>query len=196
MQYITSQFANPRGFVGFITGTIMAYENRERNRWAISLLELQRTDHVLELGFGPGSAIEQMAQCVTSGHVVGVDTSETMVQLASRRNATLIRAGRVELRQGSATAIPYPNTTFDKVLAVNSFQIWRDSLAGLEEIKRVLKPHGLVVITIQPVWDKSEAFARRTGDELLAKLSQAGFRNVHLKTKALKPMVVSGIGVR
>lgn len=194
---ITSQFQHPRGFLGNIAGMIRAWENRERNALVIELLDVQRADYILEIGFGPGWAIQQVSLRAVEGFVAGVDVSETMVRQASQRNAAAIRAGRVELKQGSAAARPYGDAVFDKAFAVNAFQIWPEPLEGLKEIRRVLKPGGRVVITIQPVWDKTPAFAQKVGDELIAQLNRAGFKLVRLEVKQLQSgITVSGIGVK
>ncbi len=175
----------------------MAWENRERNTWVIELLDVQPADSILEIGFGPGWAIQQAARLATKGLVAGADVSKAMVQQAGQRNAAMIRAGRVELKQGSAAALPYGDAAFDKVFAVNSFQIWPEPLAGLKEIRRVLKPGGRVVITLQPVWDKTPAFAQKVGDEVVAQLNRAGFNQVRLETRQLRSgITVSGVGVK
>jgi len=191
----TAQFAHPQGALGRFVGTIMALKNQERNLWAISLLNLQRRDHVLEIGFGPGWAIQQIAARTTPGFVTGVDPSEVMVAQASARNAAAIRAGRVKLHHGPNAPLPYAEAHFDKVLAVNSMQFWPEALAGLQEVRRVTKPGGLVVIAIQPMWVKTGDEARLVGDELFAQLTKAGFQQVRLETLPLKPLVLSGIGV-
>jgi ubiquinone/menaquinone biosynthesis C-methylase UbiE len=191
-----SQFKYPQGFLGGVAGWLMALKNRERNAWAVGLLDLQRSDHVLEIGFGPGWAIQQMAARATTGFVAGVDPSEVMVRQASRRNAAALRAGRVELRQSFNAPLPYGDARFDKVLAVNSMQFWPDALAGLQEVRRVLKPGGRVVITVQPMWAKTDAEARAVGVDLAEKLTQAGFQRVRLETLPLKPLVSSVIGIK
>ena len=68
----------------------MAYENRERNAWAVSLLKVQEADRVLEIGFGPGWAIERVAALASAGFVAGVEHSQTMVHLQG-----LDRFGRI-----------------------------------------------------------------------------------------------------
>ena len=57
MSFIKSQFGHPSGLLGRLVGAIMAYENRERNNWAVRLLNIQSRDYVLEVGFGPGLAL-------------------------------------------------------------------------------------------------------------------------------------------
>jgi hypothetical protein len=61
---IVGQFHRPRGPVGHLVGWTMARRssNRERNIWAVSLLDVQPDDRVLELGFGPGIAIREAAR--------------------------------------------------------------------------------------------------------------------------------------
>ena len=53
---------------------------------------------------------------------------------------------RVELRRGSVESLPYDRNTFDAALAINSFQVWQNAVAGLREIHRVMKPGGRVAL--------------------------------------------------
>jgi hypothetical protein len=48
---------HPRGAAGSVTGWVFAHRpsNRQRNRWAVSLLDIRPADQVLEIGFGPAS---------------------------------------------------------------------------------------------------------------------------------------------
>src|SRR5919108_4897925 len=103
------QFGHPRGIAGRMAGWVMAHRrsNRQRNRWVVSLLEVQPTDRVLEVGFGPGVAIAELSRRVgASGHIYGVDHSAVMLRQASRRNAAAIRAGRVTLIRASVDQMP------------------------------------------------------------------------------------------
>src|SRR5262245_14693096 len=150
MNYIASQFARPRGPIGRLAGMIMAYENRERNAWAVSLLKVQPTDRVLEIGFGPGLAIARVAVLATHGFVAGVDHSPTMVRVATERNAAAVRNRRVTLQHGSVLALPFESDSFNKVLAVNSLHHWPDPLGGLREAWRVLMPGGSLLVVEQP----------------------------------------------
>jgi SAM-dependent methyltransferase len=73
-----------------------------------------------------------------------------MVAAASRRNRQAIRAGRVELQYGEASHLPFPNAAFDKAYGIHTIYFWPDVPAGLKELRRVLRPGGLLVITILP----------------------------------------------
>jgi ubiquinone/menaquinone biosynthesis C-methylase UbiE len=197
MNYIVAQFAHPRGPIGRLVGLIMAYENRERNAWAVSLLKVQPSDRVLEIGFGPGWAVERVAALARAGFVAGVDHSETMVQVAIARNAVAVREGRVALQQGSALALPYEAESFDKVMVVNSLHHWPDPLAGLREAWRVLTPGGLVLIVEQPRATTSDSGLLELTQKLAELSASAGFRHIQSESKAMRPAAsVAVIGVK
>src|SRR5438128_250196 len=130
-------FGRPQGVLGRLGGVIMARMNQEIAARAIELLDVQPSDRVLEIGFGPGVGIQLLAGIVSSGLVAGVDDSEEMVEQARARNAKAIASGRVELRPASVERLPFDNDTFDKALSINSMQVWPDARAGLREILRV-----------------------------------------------------------
>jgi ubiquinone/menaquinone biosynthesis C-methylase UbiE len=142
------QFAKPTGTFGWLVGHLMAWKNRERSEYVFSLMELQPKDRVLEIGFGSGSDIRRASREVA--FVAGVDHSDVMVRQASKKNAEMIGEGRVELQLGSAERLPYPDAHFDKVYAINVGQFWKDPVATLTEIARVVKPGGVTVVAIQP----------------------------------------------
>jgi ubiquinone/menaquinone biosynthesis C-methylase UbiE len=193
----TSQFAHPKGWLGRLVGMILAIKNHERNVWTISLLDIQPSDQVLEIGFGPGQAIQEVAKLTPNGFVAGIDLSDTMVAQASKRNTAAIRSGRVILQQGSESPLPFENNKFNKVFAVNSMQFWSNPMAGQQEVMRVLKPAGRIAITIQPMWAKTEQEVQIVAEQLISQLKRVGFKQVHLETKQIKPITtISGIGTK
>jgi ubiquinone/menaquinone biosynthesis C-methylase UbiE len=166
----------------------MAEANGAINAWTISLLGIEVNDDVLEIGFGPGVAIQQLAQRFPARFIAGIDHSEVMLAQAANRNARAIQDGRVELRLGSVSALPYQDVTFDKVFSVNSFHFWPDPLTDLGEIRRTMKRNGQIAITIQPRWASTEQMVDEVGDQLVESLSKSGFTSIRLEKKDLEPM--------
>lgn len=146
-------FGRPKGSLGRLGGIIMARTNRKVASWAIDLLGVRPSDKVLEVGFGPGVGIQLLTKSASSGRVVGVDYSKEMVEQATVRNAKAIEAGLVDLLEGSVERLPFEDETFNSALAVNSMQVWPDAVAGLREIRRVMKPGGRIAL----------AFTRHSG---------------------------------
>jgi ubiquinone/menaquinone biosynthesis C-methylase UbiE len=167
-------FGRPQGILGRLGGAIMARMNEPFGNWVLDQLAVQPTDHLLEVGFGPGVIVRNLSRRAPEGHVAGVDASPVMVEQARARCTAAIRSGRVDLCLGSAESLPFADNRFDKALAINSMQVWQEPAAGLREIRRVLKPGGLVALGFT-------SYSGQARDGLLEQLSAAGFRASEMK---------------
>ncbi|MDQ3927716.1 MAG: class I SAM-dependent methyltransferase [Chloroflexota bacterium] len=149
-QDLDSQYRKPSGAMGRKIGREMARDHLPENLWTIARLNPQASDHILEIGFGPGIAIEELLKHVTEGMVAGIDHSRTMVVEASRRNAPAIKVGRADLRLGDAAELPFADASFDKAFSIHAIYFWSRPRLALKELHRVLKTGGLLVITMLP----------------------------------------------
>jgi trans-aconitate methyltransferase len=190
-QRLIGQFEHPRGLLGRFAGRIMANRrsNRLRNDWTLDLLDLATEHRALEIGFGPGYAIEQAASRVSRGRVYGLDHSVTMLEQARRRNAALIEAGRVILHQGDAGDLGWLPEALDRVYSVNVVQFWPELPAVLAAIHGALRPGGIVATTYMPrgpnaAPEQADAMASR----ISAALRAAGFDQVQIRRLPLEPM--------
>lgn len=186
------QFGHPRGIGGRMSGSLMAHRpsNRQRNRWAVALLEPGPSDRVLEIGFGPGVAIAELARRIPRGRVYGIDHSALMVRRASRRNRAAVRAGRVQLVQASVDRLPHVDGPLDAILSVNSLWFWPDPAQRLRELRDLLRPGGRIALVSQPRRpganrDTTDEAARRLHDLL----ADAGFAHLRVETLDLDPPV-------
>ncbi len=143
---LDGQHGHPRGIVGRLLGEQMVRQHIPETNWTISLLDLKPEDQILELGFGAGRAIELVA--VQAGHIYGIDHSQEMVRAATRRNAQAITAGHVTLQQGDVTTLPFADNQFDKIFSIQTLYFWSDPEQTLSEIFRVLKPNGMLIVTL------------------------------------------------
>lgn len=164
-------FGHPRGLPSRLGGIIMARTNCRHAAWVIDLLDVQQHDTVLEVGFGPGVAVQLLAG--SARHVAGVDPSIEMLRQAAKRNAEAISQGCVDLRQGCADRLPFAVGSFDKAAAINSMQVWPDAPAGLREIWRVLKPSGRVALAFT-------AYSGQGSEGVPAIVAAAGFSDCQL----------------
>jgi len=194
---LVRQFGHPRGLPGRVVGGVMAHRssNRRRNLWAVSLLDVQAADRVLEVGFGPGVAIDELARLAHHGTVYGIDHSDVMVRQATKRNRAAVRAGLVDLRLGSVDDLPAFAEPLDKVLAVNSVGFWPEPWERLKELRGLLRPDGQIAIASQPRCPgATRETSERAAGEIKALLEEAGFSDTRVETLDLDPPVVCVLG--
>jgi ubiquinone/menaquinone biosynthesis C-methylase UbiE len=109
-------------------------------------LAVQPGEHILDVGCGPGFYVAELADRVGGqGSVVGVDISAEMLVLARRRCEALTN---VSWQEAAATSLPLDSRSFDAAISVQVLEFVKDVDAALAELRRVLRPHGRVVI-----WD-------------------------------------------
>jgi ubiquinone/menaquinone biosynthesis C-methylase UbiE len=194
---VVRQFGNPSGTAGRVAGWVMAHRrsNRLRNEWVVDLLEVGPTDRVLEVGFGPGLAIAELAG--RAGHIYGVDRSAVMVRQASRRNRAAVHAGRVELVHTPVDRLPRFDEPLDAVLAVNSLGFWPAPAQRLRELRDVLPPGGRIALASQPRCPgATRDTTARAADELRDLLAGAGFAGIRVETLELDPPVACVLATR
>lgn len=193
LRAVVRQFHQPRGPAGHLAGSVMGRRssNVQRNRWAVELLDVQPTERVMELGCGPGVAIQALADRADEGLVVGVDHSEVMIRQAARRNAAALRCGSVRLVHSPVERLQLGDESFDAVLAVNSIGFWPRPVIRLREVRQLLRPGGRIALVSQPRCPgATAATSAKAAEELVGLLSDAGFERSSVETLELDPPVV------
>ncbi|HTZ76889.1 MAG TPA: class I SAM-dependent methyltransferase [Stellaceae bacterium] len=170
---LMNAFGRPKGVLGRLGGHILAHTNAEPNAWVCELLAVQSTDRVLEVGFGPGVAIARLAELAPAGYIAGVDISREMLAQAHSRNLAAVERGLVDLRQASVERLPFEDDTFDKALALNSMQIWRDAVGGLRELRRVCRRGATIALGFT-------SHAGQSKEALAEAVQRAGFADMRI----------------
>ena len=131
-----------------------------------------RRPRILDVGCGTGANLLMLSQY---GDAEGVDVSEDALAFCHER-------GLEKVKLGAAEALPYDDGTFDLVTALDVVEHLDDDLAGLREMRRVLRPGGRVLLfvpTFMFLWglqdDVSHHRRRYRMPELRRVLEQAGF---------------------
>jgi SAM-dependent methyltransferase len=134
---LSKQLARPTGFFGrYIMGRLLNRTTSAHNELILQELAVQPSDRVLEVGFGGGALLANIAQQASAGFVAGLELSEEMVANASARMEALVTTGRVEIRQGSVESLPYPEAHFNKACSVNTVYFWPDLARCFAEFSR------------------------------------------------------------
>ncbi len=171
---------------------------------AFLLPHIKKTDHLLDVGCGPGTITTGLAKYAKEGTVIGMDISPYVIQkareLAAEAGMPTHGPGSVVFEEGNILdRLAYPDNTFDIVYCSQVFQHLKGPdmpLRALREIRRVLKPDGILATRdtagqrfyprnsgLDRLWednmrraaDKGEPDVDPTGPRMPALLRAAGF---------------------
>jgi ubiquinone/menaquinone biosynthesis C-methylase UbiE len=176
--------------------------------WGLKQVRIQKNHTILDVGCGGGRTVSKLAAIATEGKVYGIDYSEESVAASKRTNSRWIDIGRVEIRHGSVSRLPFAGDMFDLVTAVETHFWWPNLPSDLREILRVLKPGSRLIIIAEVykgaatrVARMAEKYAARTGIVLLSVgehrelLADAGYSDIELIEDKDKGWIC-GIGVK
>ena len=201
-----NQCSKPTGWLGRITLWRMNASHSKLTDWGLRQISIENHWTILDVGCGGGRTVSKLAAIATQGEVYGVDFSEESVAATKRTNAQRINLGRVEVRHGSVSELPFPDGMFNLVTAVETHFWWPDLPGDMREVLRVLKPGGTLIVIAEIYKGITtrggklmEKFASRAGMTLLSVaehrelFSNAGYSDVQVVEKREKGWIC-GIG--
>jgi trans-aconitate methyltransferase len=122
----------------------------DRERWALGLLAVDRSDHVLEIGPGPGASVALIAERLVDGHLVAIDRSAVAVRKTLDRNRAHVEAGLVDVWNTSLENFDGSGGPFDKVLAINVNLFWvQDADEHLRRLAGWMAPKATLCLVYQ-----------------------------------------------
>jgi ubiquinone/menaquinone biosynthesis C-methylase UbiE len=178
--FIARQAARPSGLVGRVVGAVMAKETRALNDEVLRRMAIAPGERILEVGFGHGRTLERAIEANPEARFAGIDHAEDMVAAVARRCASLVEAGRLELRAGDSQALPWADGSFQGVFAVHTLYFWRRAERDLHEFRRVLGHEGRLILGFRERSPEAEAafpseiYRFRSPEEVAALLSASG----------------------
>jgi SAM-dependent methyltransferase len=163
-------------------------------RVILAELSPNRDDYLLEVGCGGGAFLKT---ALHSGcRAAAVDHSAEMVRLAREANRDAVAAGRLDIREGEAASLPFPDGTFTCAAMTGVLGFLSDPVLALGEIRRVLAPGGrFVALGTDPELKGTpavpEPMASRLhfydSEQLETLGRQAGFAEVRVVRRDLQP---------
>ena len=193
--------ATPDYTMGFSEELLQSLRRQTAEASAAHLLPHLRPGHrVLDFGCGPGTISVGLAKAVAPGELHGIDMEESQIELAR----SVVEAGgrdNATFHVGDVTALPFEDGFFDVAHCRNVLMHVPDTAAVLAEVKRVLKPGGIIGCremicessfthpdfeVMGKSWDMFQDLVAaddghpQMGKELKAHILNAGFANVRL----------------
>ncbi len=122
----------------------------------LNLVQWLGNELVLDVGCGRGLMLVGAAKRLTSGKAIGIDLWQQQDQANNSVDATLSNAAiegvaeRIEVKTADMRQLPFPENYFDAIVSnwtVHNLEIETDRQKALDEIIRVLKPNGIIVLS-------------------------------------------------
>ncbi len=151
---------------------------------AIRIADIQKGHSVLEVACGTGRTTVQIARRIDKdGKAYAIDISEQMIQRARNKLRKRNLLNRVELTLGDAKNLSFPDGTFDILYNAYMFDLMdlSNMPAILGEFKRVLKPHGKLVLLNMSKHKESKTFYEFLYEKGLLSFASGSCRPVFLR---------------
>jgi ubiquinone/menaquinone biosynthesis C-methylase UbiE len=143
---LVNQFRRPTGWFGRFNLSAMNRRHSKLTDWGLKHAAIEKNYTILDVGCGGGRTVNKLAAIAPEGKIYGIDHSEASVAASQRTNARWIETGRVQVRHAPVSQLPFPNDMFDLVTAVETHFYWPDLPSDMREVRRVLKPGGMLLI--------------------------------------------------
>ena len=148
-----SQYRCPTGVLGREVALSMNKGHWDLTTWGLKQVNVKTDFIILDVGCGGGKTISRLALRACQGKVYGLDQSLDMVDYSRQINRKLIAKNRVEIVQGSVEKTGFKSEFFDLVTAVETYYFWPNLADSFQEIKRVLKKGGYLLIINEMIKD-------------------------------------------
>ena len=141
-----------KSFYNKIAGIYDTLSNRSEEplrKAGLEILHPEPGELILEIGFGTGRSIVEIAKALESkGKVYGIDLSEKMLEIAKKRARKKNVENMIQLSCGDTKHLPYENESLDGIFMSFTLELFDtpDIVPVLNECKRVLKTGGRIVV--------------------------------------------------
>lgn len=113
----------------------------------LKIVPVAQDDAILDVACGTGILARKVRERIgSSARIAGVDLNESMISAA--RNLTDAYARSCEWHVSSVNELPFEDGDFSRIFCQQGFQFFPDETVALGEMKRVMRPGGLMAMTI------------------------------------------------
>ena len=119
--------------------------DRRWRRKAVDWIAPYRPRRILDIATGTGDLALEAAR-LAPDKIVGVDIAEEMLRIGRRKVAAAGLEERIVLQRGDAERLPFSDAQFDAALVAFGVRNFENLQRGLEQIRRVLRPGGVLVV--------------------------------------------------
>ena len=156
-------------------------QQQQISNWTLEQLNVQPYQHLLEVGFGPGNTLQEVARRLKVGFLAGIDDSISMYRQAYRRNLRYIRQQLMQLHFGSLHELSYPPHYFHTIYGSNAISRWADPQREIIRLSNLLKTGGRLVMVFQPPGARHETDIRDAVGKIEEDYVAAGLTDIRIR---------------
>ncbi len=155
---------------------------RRRAKWILEKIDSRNPKSILDVGCGDGFYLHLLSSLYPLAKVIGVDF-DTNALNSARIN---LKGRKVILRQGDVCKLDFKDNSFDVVLASEVFEHLESDTRGIKEVYRVLKPGGLLLVSVPHsnyplLWDPVNWLLKNLFNTHIKQGFWAGIWNQHVR---------------
>ena len=151
-KYFAQQARKPSGLFGrLVMSVIFDKGNAFLNQCTKEFIAVKKNDRVLEIGFGTGQLIFNMAGHINGGLIEGIEFSDEMISIAKKRNKKYIKEGKVKIHKGDFDDYAFKKNTYDKICTINTIYFWNEPKKTAEKIAKLLKLGGKFITAFEDI---------------------------------------------
>ncbi|MEX0721978.1 MAG: class I SAM-dependent methyltransferase [Balneolaceae bacterium] len=147
---LSQQLKKPTGELGIAVPGQLNSANKGLYDLAFEMLDLKAGEQVLEIGFGNGKHFPRFFEAELEIFLTGIDFSEDMCVEARKNNPYLIEEDKLTVHCVDSSSTSLPDQSFDWIVALNVIYFWEPPEKYLNEIQRLLKPGGKLLLGYHP----------------------------------------------
>lgn len=179
---LVEQCRKPKGILGIIMTKVMNVMNAGLINWALQKIKCANGS-ILEVGCGGGETIYRLSKKYPNCHIEGIDYSIDAVNLSIKKNLISIRSRMVNIQQADVKLLPFPNESFDSILAIRTHYFWELLEESCMELYRLLKTNRELLIFSEEYKIQYHMKEFNTDNTMKELLLRVGFRTVSFERR-------------
>ena len=192
-----NQLHQPFGFATKLKNWATASQNKTISSWAIEQLRIQPYQHILEIGYGNGSTLNEAAKKLRIGFVAGVDESVNSYQQAYKKNKRFIEQELMQLHIGLLESLHYPAHYFHSIYSTSVYSSWKEPQYKFMQLGNLLKSGGKLITLFQPQSRITEKEAWNAAEKIQDEYMEEGLTDVRLSFREIHSAIcISVVGYK
>jgi ubiquinone/menaquinone biosynthesis C-methylase UbiE len=178
---LSTALGQPSGLISRLASYLISGQQQQLSHWTVEQLNIQPYQHLLEVGYGSGNTLQEVARRLKVGFLAGIDDSISLYRQAYRKNLRAIKEQLMQLHFGGLHELPYPPHYFHTIYGSNVHFRWEDPQREFIRLANLLKSGGRLVMVFQSpgagkIKDTRDAVEKIEEDYLAAGLTDIRIR--------------------